>query len=149
MANSTPILFRILNPIMVAMLRSPLHRAVSKSIMLLTFTGRKSGRRYTTPVSYFQENGTVYCFTHSTWWKNLVGGREVVVHIRGQGYHGIAKPTPDDVERIVKQLGRFFEHVPGDARFYNITLDEAGKPDSEELLRAAEEATMIEIKLRD
>ena len=44
-----------LNCVMKFVLRSPLHGVVSKKIMLLTFTGRKSGKRYTIPVSYTQK----------------------------------------------------------------------------------------------
>ena len=35
-------------------LRSPLHGMVSKTITLISFTGRKSGKAYSTPVSYSQ-----------------------------------------------------------------------------------------------
>ena len=41
---------RLLNPLLAALLRSPLHRLASKNLMLLTVTGRKSGRTYTLPV---------------------------------------------------------------------------------------------------
>jgi hypothetical protein len=38
-------LFKLVNPVLKAVLRSPLHRRLSKSLALLTFTGRTSGRR--------------------------------------------------------------------------------------------------------
>ena len=38
---------KLVNPIMRALLRSGLHRLASKNLMLLTLTGRKSGRSYT------------------------------------------------------------------------------------------------------
>ena len=41
----------IVNRAMKFMLRSPLHSIVDKKILLVTFTGRKSGKTYTTPVS--------------------------------------------------------------------------------------------------
>ena len=42
----------IFNPFMVWLLRSPLHKLASKNTLLITFTGRKSGKKYTTPVNY-------------------------------------------------------------------------------------------------
>ncbi len=57
-----PIL-RLINPMMIALMRSPLHAAVSKDILALTFTGRRSGRRFTTPVSYLRQGQVVHCFT--------------------------------------------------------------------------------------
>ena len=56
-------LFVIINPMMRMLLRSPLHFVQSKSLMLITFTGRKSGRRLTTPVRYVRVGDTVRCFT--------------------------------------------------------------------------------------
>ena len=40
------------NPIVAGILRSPLHGVMSKSVMLLTYRGRRSGRIFTTPISY-------------------------------------------------------------------------------------------------
>lgn len=36
-----------MNPIMKGLLRSPLHRLLSGTLMLLTYTGRKTGTPYT------------------------------------------------------------------------------------------------------
>jgi len=45
---------KIMNPLMKALLYSPLHGEVSKSLMLLSFTGRKSGMKFTPPVGYLR-----------------------------------------------------------------------------------------------
>lgn len=55
-----------LNPPIIVILRSPLHTIMNKAIMLITFDGRKCGKRYTMPVSYAREGKTVYVFTHGT-----------------------------------------------------------------------------------
>ena len=52
-------MFVIINPVMRFILRSPLHVIFSSGIMLITFTGRKSGRKFTTPVRYLQDGDTV------------------------------------------------------------------------------------------
>src|SRR3712207_1467404 len=75
--------YKIVNPTMAALLRSPLHRILSNDLMLLTFHGRKSGKRYTTPVGYMQEGNRLYFFSHAGWWKNLLG-RPVTVRLRGK-----------------------------------------------------------------
>ena len=46
---------KIGNTFIKLFLRSPLHRMMSKSTLLITFTGRKSGNKYTTPVNYSLE----------------------------------------------------------------------------------------------
>jgi len=87
--------YRVINPIMNMLLRSPLHSVLSNSLMTLTFQGRKSGKRYTIPVGYLQRSNTLYLFTHSSWWKNLQGGVPVTVRLRGQEVAGVAEPVQD------------------------------------------------------
>ena len=41
-----------LNPVIGAVLRSPLHPLLSHGLALLHVTGRRSGRRYWIPVGY-------------------------------------------------------------------------------------------------
>lgn len=42
----------IINPALRILLRSPLHGLVSDRVMLVTYTGRRTGRQYTIPVLY-------------------------------------------------------------------------------------------------
>lgn len=46
------LLNRIANPVVTWLLRSSLHGILSGSTLLITVTGRKSGRIYTIPVNY-------------------------------------------------------------------------------------------------
>ena len=55
-----PVFEYIIDPVLKAVLRSPLHRLVSDSLLFITFIGRKSGTEYTAPVGYEQLNGTLY-----------------------------------------------------------------------------------------
>jgi hypothetical protein len=40
---------------------------VSKTILLITFTGRKSEKTFTTPVSYSPYDDQVHIMTHAVW----------------------------------------------------------------------------------
>jgi hypothetical protein len=46
-----------LNPVMRSLLRSPLHGITSNNIGIVHYTGRKSGRKLNTPLSYTREGG--------------------------------------------------------------------------------------------
>jgi deazaflavin-dependent oxidoreductase (nitroreductase family) len=138
----------VLNPMMTVFLKTPLHGLVSGNTMLITFTGRKSGKQYTTPVGYIRDGDTVICLTHSRWWKNLEGGAKVSLRIRGRDVQGLAQPVADDVPRIAEGLRKFLVQVPSWARFYDITLDEEGAPKAADLERAAASAILIEIQLQ-
>lgn len=61
------------NPVVAWILRSPLHGVMSRSTMLLNYTGRKSGRTYTTPVNYVRDGDGLLCVgaREHTWWRNL------------------------------------------------------------------------------
>ena len=136
-----------LNAMMTFILRSPLHPLVSKSITLITFTGRKSGKTYTTPVSYSQENNLVRIFTHAMWWKNLTGGAEVTLRLRGRDVRGSAEPVPDDKEAVAKDLREHLKIVRQDARFYGVAFDPDGQPNADDIIRAAQDTIMVRIRL--
>jgi hypothetical protein len=91
-------MFKLMNPLMKALLYSPFHGRVSKSLMLLSFTGRKSGKKFTTPVGYLRQDRTIIVFTHSPWWKNMIGGAPVSMRIQGKNTTGVARPVNDPVE---------------------------------------------------
>jgi hypothetical protein len=138
-----------INPLMIALLKSPLHRLMSRDVMLITVTGRRSGRSYTRPVSYRREARTVRCFTRSdtAWWRNLRGGARVSLRIRGEDQRGQADAISGDPKRIADALTSFLARVPRDAAYYDIALDSNGKPDPADLERAAHDVVLVEIAL--
>src|SRR5436309_15102731 len=76
---------KLYNPFVIALLRSPLHGLLDKHTMLITITGRKSGKRYTFPVSYMREGENLLVISQKdrAWWKNLRGGAQVLVFLQG------------------------------------------------------------------
>src|SRR5579884_1140426 len=50
-----PRVMRFVNPVVAALLRSPLHGLLSRQVFLLTVTGRRSGRRFTLPLGYVRD----------------------------------------------------------------------------------------------
>ena len=89
----------------------------------------------------------VYVFTHGTWWKNLQGGAPVSLRLRGQDRNGFALAVSEDKQRIADGLGLFLSHRTSNKGIYDVSLDENGKPKAEDLLRAAQTAVMIQIRL--
>ena len=129
-------LARVMNKIPAAVLRSPLHPLMSGKYLLLSFTGRKSGRRYTTPVAYLEENGVLLMTTDSSWWKNLKGGAPVTLLVKGREYEGIGEAITDQAE-VVKVLGRFLEAQPGYGKFVGVKRKAGGRTDPSEVEEAA------------
>jgi deazaflavin-dependent oxidoreductase (nitroreductase family) len=51
--------------------------------MLLRFTGRKTGRSYTTPVSYVLDGNSLLVPAGGAWWRNLEARPRTSVRLRG------------------------------------------------------------------
>jgi deazaflavin-dependent oxidoreductase (nitroreductase family) len=145
--SQTTIVPPFVNNAMKFVLRSPVHAMVSKTVLLITFTGRKTGKTYTTPVSYSQFDDQVYVFTHAAWWKNLCSGSPVTLRLRGQVLRGLAEPVTGDKQAIVAGLTEHLRKVPSDARYYHVTFDEHGNPKAEEVEKAVKTVVMIRIRL--
>jgi deazaflavin-dependent oxidoreductase (nitroreductase family) len=145
--SQTPTIPPYVNQAMKFILRSPMHAMVSKSVLLITFTGRKSGKSYTTPVSYSQNDGQVTIFTHAGWWKNLSDGAPVTLHIRGQELQGLAEPVAEDKQAVASGLAAHLRKMQSDARYYDVTFDGNNNPRAEEVEQAAQTVVMIRIQL--
>lgn len=104
------------NVFVTLILRSPLHALFSKNTLLLTVTGRKSGRRYTTPVNYARDGETFVVISRRerTWWRNLEGGAQVTMLVQGRTLTGAAHVTIGADQPIAEALQAYFDRLaPG------------------------------------
>ncbi len=145
--SQTPTIPPVINSAMKFVLRSPAHGMVSKTTLLITFTGRKSGKTYTTPVSYSQQGDQVLIFTHANWWKNLRNDAPITLRIQGREFQGMAEPVAEDKQAVAAGLVEHLRKVPSDAVFYHVTLDEHGNPNAAEAEKAAQTVVMIPVWL--
>lgn len=90
-ANMRKFFNAIAKPVVVLLLRSPLHWLLDKHLMLLTITGRKSGKLFTFPVSYIASGDVLRVVSHAerVWWRNLGAGATVRVWLKGCERRGI------------------------------------------------------------
>jgi hypothetical protein len=133
----------VINPIM----RRFLNRGMgSKTLMMLEFTGRRSGRSYSFPVGYMQVGQTLFCYSPFSWWRNLRGGAPVTVVLRGHRLSGVADVCTD-TDQIALGLDTYLRHNPGDARFYRVKLDKNRHPVPQDIAQAAKDNVQIRIDL--
>jgi len=92
----------LVNQVPAAILSSPLHRLLSSKRLVVTFTGRRSGKRYSTPVNYLQRGGLLIT-TDSKWWHNLEGGAPVEILLRGRRLRAWAEAVRDE-DRVAEAL---------------------------------------------
>ncbi len=143
-------IYKIVNPFVKALLRSPLHGIASKNVALLHFRGRKSGREFVTPLSYVRENGTVCLLSaHGTrWWMNLrEEGTPVSIEIARETLTGKARLWDGDSEALRERVSRYLTALPRDAKVYGIKLDESKRPVEKSLAEVAPELVFVEVEL--
>ncbi|MDP9380678.1 MAG: nitroreductase family deazaflavin-dependent oxidoreductase [Chloroflexota bacterium] len=139
-------LYRILNPVFKLLLRSPLHRLIGKRLMLLAFTGRRSGRRYTIPAGYAQVDNVLLLGTSSAWHKNLHGA-SVGVLLCGQKRAGTSEVITDE-EGMVECYEKMLAIAPGYGRAIGVSLAPDGQPNRADVARARQEGVVaIRIQL--
>jgi hypothetical protein len=122
---------------------------MSRTLMLILVTGRKSGKLYTLPVPYMQaDGGTLVIMAAGVWWKNLRGGAPVQVRLRGTNYRGIGEVhEAPDVVRL--EMQRFLRRRPDVARLLRIRIDRQGKLDADGLDRVSKLRVIVYVRLSE
>ena len=138
-----------INNVMAWLLKSPLHSLVSKNMLLITVTGRKSGKPITTPTAYLREGNTLWLISQrsSKWWRNLRGGANVTVILDRKSVQGYGSVIED--EHAVAQ--RLFDNFKTDAqraKFAQVRMDENGLPVFEDCERTAKKMLAVKIELQ-
>lgn len=84
------------NPVVIRLLHSPPYGLISGSAMLITCTGRGSGKEYTKPINYVRDKDELLAVgsREHPWWRNLLGGARVMLRGRGRDVKGIGEASP-------------------------------------------------------
>lgn len=100
-------LMRIANGALRRLLRTPLGGRL-KDFMLLSFTGRKTGRAFSIPVSAHHLDADLYAVLEAQWKYNFRDGADAVVHHRGKktAMRGELITEPAAVVAIVERLAQ-------------------------------------------
>ena len=99
-------LMRVINVPMRLILRLPFATPLSGQLMLISFTGRKTGKAYQQPVSYVPDGDTLLTPGGGKWKLNLREGQPIHVRLRGRDV--LARPEfigdVDEVERLLRRM---------------------------------------------
>jgi deazaflavin-dependent oxidoreductase (nitroreductase family) len=101
------------NGLVIRFLQSPFHGLLSRNVMLITVTGHKSGKRYTTPVEYHHDDGlwTITSRRERTWWKNIQHGTPTEIHWRGQTIPVAGTVIIDDIAFIRQSYQNMYPRI--------------------------------------
>ncbi|MCI0678160.1 MAG: nitroreductase/quinone reductase family protein [Actinobacteria bacterium] len=124
------------NRMMVWALHRPVLRSwIGSEIAVLTFTGRRTGKRYTIPISYQRDGDVVTMVTKRarTWWHNFETPAEVELRLAGKPHVGKAEVMTDYAENL-EFMTRYLARRPIDAKAYGLGKDEITKDKVAEIM---------------
>ena len=140
-------IYRVINPTMNRLLRSPWHRLMSKRVMSVSYRGRKSGKAYRTPVSYYREDDRVFCFPNGAWRHNFVDEHDATLRIAGKDYTATGRLCERGQEEQLDLMSAYFDAVPQDRKFYGVKCGADGKPLRSQVNAALKRIEIIEFEL--
>ena len=133
------------NDFVTFFLRTPLHVFLGNT-MLITVTGSRTGKQYSTPVGFYQKGEELWILTNRdrTWWRNVKGGAEVSLLIKGKTLRARAEAELD--ERAVEaHLGEYLRQIPMAARSMGIRVENK-TPNREDLARIAKDRLFVKVR---
>jgi hypothetical protein len=149
MTRSTPAgrrrqarLMRLVNLPMRALLQLPLPTPLGHRLMLVTITGRRTGRRYRQPVSYLRDGDTLLTPGGGRWTLNLRPDQPNSIRLRGRDIlaYPDAVADPDAVDELLQLIA---DANPSSRRFVRIPRQPDGHHDPQALRAAIEHGFRI------
>jgi deazaflavin-dependent oxidoreductase (nitroreductase family) len=106
----------VLNALVRRILCSRWHAALSGALLLLTYTGRRTGRLRSIPVQYATDGEALVVLAgrpaRKRWWRNLSGGAPVTVRLRGRSFAGRATVLDRDPDARAAALRAYATRFP-------------------------------------
>ncbi len=138
-----------LNSMMKLFLKTPLlQNTIGKQIALLSFTGRRSGKRYTIPITYERRDSSVMMLTKKTrsWWRNFEDQPAVELRLAGKTVKGTAEAHPA-TDADLDQVVDFLTSRPTDAKAYGVVALPDGSLDPESVLALLPRNVLVNVEL--
>lgn len=150
-AADVPLSIRILrrlNPLILRILQSPLHGLLSRNLLVLHYTGRRTGAPHTLPLSYVTLGEHLYLCTRTTyWWRNLRDGRPVEVVLRGRRVAMIPQVLDPDSGEALDGLRAFLATNPGTGeKLYNVARGGDRRPREDDLRREVLQSVVVRLQ---
>lgn len=138
-------------PWVAAILRSRAHPLLSFGLMLISFEGRKSGRRYTFPVGYQRSGDTVTVLAsrarRKNWWRNFREPGPVELLVRGAWLAGTGRALAGDSPEFRDAVETTFGRLPRLAGQFGIRYRRGQRLQPAEWQVVAREGAVVRIEL--
>jgi deazaflavin-dependent oxidoreductase (nitroreductase family) len=126
-------------------LRTPLHVFLGNT-MLITVTGSKTGRKYSTPVGFYREGDVLWVISSRdrTWWRNVKNGANVSLLLKGKTISAFAEAEMNE-DAIEKRLLEYIHRIPISARSFGVRMENK-TPNKQDIARLAKDRLFVRIE---
>jgi hypothetical protein len=140
--------FTRLNPIFVAIGRTPLlHWLQSPFLIVVTVTGRRTGRRYTIPLGYQIYGDRIVTLVskarRKNWWRNYIDPAPVEIVLRGRTIAAEGEVLAPDGEDFRNYAERTFRRLPWLGPQFGVTYDRSTGLSDEQVAHLGREAAIV------
>ncbi len=138
---------RAMNPVVKFLLGTPLGGGMRRQMMVLNFTGRKSGRQFSVPVSAHRLDNTLYALASAGWTANFRDGAtaEVLWDGRKTTMHGELIRDPAAVADLSHRAAESYGANKAQ-RMMGLKFRDNRVPTLEEFVEAAQREGMRAVK---
>ena len=144
-------LVNLVNPVIELILRSPFRFLLPKSWVVLTYTGRKTHKKYSLVfhVAQYKDEFIVVpgCFGElPTWWRNFRKESSVDLLYRGKSIECFARAIEHNETAVVPRLAEYVRHFH--ASNIGIKVDTTEEMFNELVMKAAKTYPIVAIRPR-
>jgi hypothetical protein len=143
--------FTRLNGPIAWVLKSPLHFLLDGPLMLVTVTGRKTGKRFTIPVGYQRSGDRIIVLISRAktkrWWRNYRTPWPIAVYTRGETRDGTGIVVPPDAPDFLAAFQSTFDQLPWLSPQFGVRNVRGRRLGDEDLAMLAREAAVVRIEL--
>jgi hypothetical protein len=141
-------LLRVINPVMRFLLGTPLAGSARKQMMVVSFTGRKTGRPYSIPLSAHVIDNQLYALTAAPWKNNFRDGADAEVLNDGKKtpMRGELITDPATVAELSHRCAESYG-VKRAQRMMGLGFRDERIPTVEEFTEAAQREKLVAVKL--
>jgi hypothetical protein len=141
-------LVRVVNPILGLLLRTPVIERAGRQLMVVTVSGRKTGRRYSIPLSAHRIDDNLYALTSAPWKHNFRDGAaaEVLYHGKTTRMHGELIQDRAVVADLYRRCTESYG-VNAAQRSLGLKFRDGRTPTPEEFTEAVERCRLAAVRL--
>ena len=133
------------NDFVTFFLRTPLCVFLGNT-MLITVTGCRTGKRYSTPVGFYKDGENLWVLTNRdrTWWRNVKSGADVSLLLKGKTVRALAEVELEKGS-VEERMLDYIRLIPMAAKSLGIRVENK-TPNLDDVARVAKDRLFVKIQ---